>query len=97
MPQRSRGLRSKTRYTLQKKPRNRGELPPNRVLRNFEIGSRVAIVLEPSQQKGMAHPRFQGETGVVDSRQGEAFVVKITSGNKPKTLVVRAEHLRQVQ
>ncbi len=96
MPVRSKGLRSKTRYQYLKDPRARGELPPNRVLKQFAIGSVVAIKMEPSQQKGMTHKRFQGQTGTVFAKQGEAFVVHILHGNKPKTIVVRAEHLKQI-
>ena len=93
MPVRSKGLRSKTRHLLLKDPRNRGVLPPNRVLAQFEVGARVAIKLEPSQHGGMTHKRFQGLTGTVAGKQGTAFVVEVLHGNMPKTLVVRAEHL----
>jgi len=97
MPIRSKGLRSKTRYKFQKRARDRGELPPNRILRQFAEGTNVAVKMEPSQQKGMAHSRFQGLTGKVTGKQGDAFVVAVMHGNKPKTLVVRAEHLHQIQ
>ncbi len=97
MPVRSKGLRSKTRYLLLKDPRKRGVLPPNRVLQQFEVGARVAVKMEPSQHKGMTHKRFQGQTGTVSGRQGVAFVVQILHGNKPKTLLVRPEHLIPIQ
>ena len=93
MPIRSKGLRSKTRHLLLKDARKRGRLPPNRVLAQFAVGSHVAIKLEPSQHKGMTHKRFQGLTGTVAGKQGEAFVIDVLHGNMPKTLVVRAEHL----
>lgn len=93
MPVRSKGLRSKTRHLLLKDPRKRGMLPPNRVLQQFEPGQTVAVKLEPSQHGGMAHKRFQGLTGTVAGKQGDAFVVEVLHGNMPKTLVVRAEHL----
>jgi large subunit ribosomal protein L21e len=93
MPVRSKGLRSKTRHLLLKDPRKRGVLPPNRVLADFPVGSRVAIKMEPSQHKGMTHKRFQGLTGTVASKQGDAFVIDVMHGNMAKTLVVRAEHL----
>ena len=96
MPVRSKGLRSKTRHLLLKDPRKRGVLPPNRILAEFPVGSTVAIKMEPSQLKGMTHKRFQGQTGQVAGKQGDAFVVEILHGNKPKTLVVRAEHLIQI-
>lgn len=97
MPVRSKGLRSKTRHLLLKDPRKRGVLPPNRVLRQFEVGAHVAIKMEPSQHKGMTHKRFQGLTGTVRSKQGEAFVIDVMHGNMAKTLVVRAEHLKAIQ
>ena len=93
MPVRSKGLRSKTRHLLLKDPRKRGLLPPNRVLAQFQPGDRVAIKLEPSQHGGMTHKRFQGLTGTVAGKQGDAFVIDVLHGNMPKTLVVRAEHL----
>ncbi len=96
MPIRSKGLRSKTRGVLSKHPRDRGNAAPNKVLRQFAEGTRVAIVLDPAQQKGMTHKRFQGQTGVVTGKQGEAFVVAVQHGKKDKTLVVRAEHLKPV-
>ncbi len=97
MPIRSKGLRSKTRGVFSKRPRDRGMPSPNQVLRQFAVGSRVAIVNEPSVHKGMTHKRFQGQTGVVSGKQGDSFVVDIVHGNKPKTLMVRAEHLKQIE
>lgn len=97
MPIRSKGLRSKTRGVLTKRPRDRGVASPNVVLRDLPVGTRVAIVNDAAQQKGMTHKRFQGQTGTVSGKQGEAFVVDVVHGNKPKTLVVRAEHLKPVQ
>jgi large subunit ribosomal protein L21e len=97
MPVRSKGLRSKTRGVLSKRPRDRGMASPNRVLRDFPTGSRVAIVMEPSQHKGIVHKRFQGQTGVVQGKRGKSFVVDIVHGNKPKQLIVRPEHLKSVQ
>lgn len=96
MPIRSKGLRSKTRGVFRKPPRDRGEPSPNKVLRQFAPGTRVAIVNDSSIQKGMTHKRFQGQTGTVSGKQGGSFVVEIVHGKKPKTLVVRAEHLRPV-
>jgi len=93
MPVRSKGLRSKTRHLLLKDPRKRGTLPPNRVLQQFQAGDTVAIKLEPSQHGGMTHKRFQGLTGTVAGKQGDAFVIDVLHGDMRKTLVVRAEHL----
>jgi large subunit ribosomal protein L21e len=97
MPIRSKGLRSKTRGVFTKRSRDRGEASPNKVLHQFAEGTRVAISMDAAQHKGMVHKRFQGQTGVVTHKRGDAFVVDIVHGNKPKTLIVRAEHLKEIK
>jgi large subunit ribosomal protein L21e len=97
MPIRSKGLRSKTRGVLRKSPRDRGVASPNTILRQFAEGARVAIVMDSAQQKGMVHKRFQGQTGVVQGKRGDAFIVDVNHGGKAKQLVVRAEHLKLVE
>jgi large subunit ribosomal protein L21e len=93
---RSKGLRSKSRNILRKKPRDRGMPPVTHTLAQFDEGARVAVKINPSVLKGMPHIRFQGQTGIVIGRQGEGVRVQIVVGKKPKELVVRPEHLKQV-
>lgn len=97
MAVRSKGLRSKSRQILRKSPRDRGVPPITHVMKELPEGSRVAVKINPSIHKGMPHIRFQGQTGVVTGKRGNSFVVAIRHGNKPKTLVVRPEHLKTVQ
>ncbi len=93
MARRSRGFRSKTRYKMQKRPRDRGMPPVSHALRTFEEGATVAIVLNPAVHKGQPHPRFHGWTGTVQARRGDAYEVKIKVGGKRKLLIARPEHL----
>jgi large subunit ribosomal protein L21e len=94
---RSKGIRSKSRNILKKKPRDRGIVSITRALHQFEEGDSVNIVLDPSVHKGMPHIRFHGHTGKVEGKQGDAYLVGINDGKKHKTLIVRSEHLRRVQ
>lgn len=94
---RSRGIRSKSRHVLRKKPRERGVSSITRALQEFEEGESVSVVIDSSVHKGMPHPRFQGYTGKIKGKQGGAYLVGINVGKKHKTLVVRSEHLRRVQ
>lgn len=96
MVKRSKGIRSKSRKILRKKPRDRGLNSINRALQEFKEGDSVNIVIDPSIHKGMPHIRFQGHTGKVEGKQGESYVVGIEVGKKHKTLVVRPDHLRRV-
>jgi large subunit ribosomal protein L21e len=95
MVQRSKGLRSKSRHILRKKPRHRGFSPITNALSQYDEGESVNIVIDPSVHKGMPHLRFQGYTGKIKGKQGRSYIIGITVGKKPKTLVVRPEHLRR--
>jgi large subunit ribosomal protein L21e len=97
MVKRSRGLRSKSRHILRKKPRHRGLNSITSALQHFEEGEYVSIVIDPAVHSGMPHIRFQGHTGKIEGKQGGSYVVGVTVGKKQKSLVVRPEHLRKVQ
>ena len=97
MVKRSKGLRSKSRHILRKKPRDRGLSSITRALQEFQEGDSVSVVIDPSIHKGMPHIRFQGYTGKVEGKQGDAYVVGVNVGKKHKILVVRPEHLRRVR
>lgn len=90
---RSKGPRNRTRKTLRKHAREKGNPPVTHSLREFEEGTKVSVRINSAVHKGMPHPRFQGVTGTVTGKQGDAFVVDFKDGDKPKTLVVRPEHL----
>jgi len=91
----SNGPRQGTRKKLQNDPRDRGTSPPQRAVQQFEPGDRVHLSIDPSVPEGRYHPRFDGRTGVVEGKQGEAFKVTIADGNAEKTVIARAAHLRE--
>lgn len=95
MVKRSKGLRSKSRHILRRKPRDRGFSSITRSLQQFDDGEKVNIVIDPSVHRGMPHVRFQGYTGTVLGRQGNSYRVQIRVGKKIKKLVVRPEHIRR--
>jgi len=95
MVRRSKGLRSKSRHILRKKPRYRGITSITRSLQQFNEGEKVNIVIDPSVHRGMPHVRFHGHTGTVMGKQGNSYRVQLRSGKKVKTLIVRPEHIRR--
>ena len=97
MVKRSKGIRSKSRKILRKKPKDRGIKSISRALQQFEEGDTVNIVIDPAIHKGMPHIRFHGKTGKIQGKQGNSYVVGINDGKKHKTLVVRNEHLRRAK
>ncbi|MBN2603853.1 MAG: 50S ribosomal protein L21e [Candidatus Thermoplasmatota archaeon] len=94
---RSKGIRSKSRHILTKKPRVGAISPIARALQQFDKGDNVNIVIDPSVHKGMPHIRFHGYTGKIEGTQGEAYLVGVVVGKKHKTLIIRSEHLRRVK
>jgi len=95
MAKRSKGLRSKTRQILRRKPRQRGLSPITKALQQFEKDDLVAIVIDPSIHKGMPHRRYHGKTGYVDEQRGNAYLVRVRNGNMLKRIIVRPEHLKR--
>ena len=93
----SQGPRKKTRDKLKNHPRERGTSPPQRAIQEFEAGEKVHLKIDPSVPDGRFHPRFDGLTGEVAGKQGEAFKVRINDGGKEKTLIVSAAHMTAQQ
>jgi large subunit ribosomal protein L21e len=89
----SKGFRSRSRGTFTKKVRERGMPPVNRFLREFAVGEKVTVVLEPSDPHGQPHPRYQGRVCTVIARSGSAYRVEFLDGGKKKQVVATPVHL----
>ena len=86
-------MRKKTRDKLSRAVRAKGKTSVVRAIQEFETGSKVHVLIDPSIHKGMPHPRFHGKTGEVVGKRGRAFVLKVTDGDATKTLIALPEHL----
>lgn len=89
----SRGYRRKTRSLLRRKARQKGKTGLSKILREYGPGDRVVVKLNPSVHKGMPHRRFHGRVGIVESKRGRAYVVKVSQGKALKVIAVPPEHL----
>ena len=89
---RSRGFRNKTRRILKKVQKR---ITITEKFKTFKIGDGVIVMLEPSKQKGMPHPRYHGTFGKISEVRGKGYVVDIKDKNKPKQLISAPEHLRK--
>ncbi len=90
----SHGKRAGTRSKLRK--RRREKFKVTKYLRTFEIGSYVAIVIDPSSRKQPFH-RFHGLTGKIIGKRGRAYIVKVRDGNKFKQVFAKPEHLKEIK
>ena len=89
----SNGPRQGTRNKLRNDARERGTSPSQRAVQEYDDGDSVHLKIDPSVPDGRYHPRFDGQTGTVVGRQGEAYKVQITDGGTEKTLIVKPAHL----
>lgn len=90
----SNGPYNTTRGKLSNDPRERGTSPPQRAVQEYEEGQKVHLKIDPSVPDGRFHPRFDGQTGEVEGKQGAAYKVGISDRGKQKTLIVKPAHLR---
>jgi len=93
----ARGFRHRTRSLLRRRVRERGKTGLSKVLREYALGDRVLVRINPSIHKGMPHRRFHGKIGVVGERRGRAYVVNVSQGDAVKEIIVRPEHLEPVK
>lgn len=94
MVKRSRGFRSKTRHLL-KGRRKRTTITER--LKEFNVGQKIAIKINPSIHKGTPHPRYYGKIGEIKEKRGKSYLIKIKDKNKVKTLISRPEHMKVIK
>lgn len=76
-----------------KKLRNPEKLTVTQLLKKFEVGDKVHVVLNSSTT--FQHPRFFGKTGTIVAKSGRCYVVEVRDGNALKKLNLTPEHLKK--
>lgn len=90
----ARGWRAKTRAKITS---SRIKPTVNKLLRTFEAGQAVQIVINGSIHAGMPFRRFHGLTGNVVRMQGRSAIIQIKQGAQDCELVVAPIHLKEIQ
>tara|TARA_Y100000310_G_scaffold336968_1_gene422848 strand:- start:4160 stop:4411 length:252 start_codon:yes stop_codon:yes gene_type:complete len=79
-----------------KKQRTHGKIQLSRYFQDFKQGERVAVVRELSM-----NPKFpkqlQGRSGVIESKRGKSYIVRIKDLNKEKTYIIHPVHLKKLK
>ncbi|RLF12161.1 MAG: 50S ribosomal protein L21e [Thermoprotei archaeon] len=94
MGPKSKGLRCRSRKKLSKHPREKGMRGLSRLLQDYEVGQKVSIHIDPTRIETAPHGRFQGLTGTIIGRRGSAYIVEVYLGDKRKTVITEADHLK---
>ncbi len=96
MTRMSNGTRSGSRSKLTKKIKEKGMPKVNDLLKTFEIGDTVAVVINPAIQKGMPFHNFQGLTGKITGKQGNCYVLKLKIGSTERKVISAPVHLKRL-
>jgi ribosomal protein L21E len=84
------------RMIKRKQLRSRGKIKFSNYFRDFKEGEYVTVIRELAVQ-----PKFpkqiQGRTGIIKSKRGESYVVKMNDLNKEKEYIIHPVHLRKIK
>jgi len=87
---RSYGFKHKSRSVMtKKKPRGVSFL-----LREYKVGERAVVIIDPSQHKALPHKRYHGKVGLVTAVGRRTVTLHVKLGNKTKTLITRLDHIK---
>ena len=64
------------------------------LLREYHVGDKALVIIDPRQHKGLPHRRYHGKVGTVNSVGRRSITLGIKLGNKTKTLITRFDHIK---
>lgn len=80
----------------QKLIRQRGKIGLSRIFSELNEGDKVALVRDLSFKASFPE-RFQGKTGKIIGKRGDAYVVELYDGKKLKRIVSKKINLKKLQ
>ena len=75
--------------------RTRGKLKLSEYFQELDEGQYVAVKIEKAMQARFPQ-RIQGRTGIVESKRGKSYVIKMNDGAKVKSFIVEPVHLKKI-
>ena len=87
---RSHGFKHKSRSVMTKDaPRG-----VSFMLREYHVGDRALVIIDPSQHKSLPHRRYHGKVGIVKNVGRRVVTLDVKLGDKTKTLITRLDHIK---
>ncbi len=78
-----------------KQMKTKGKIQLSRYFQEFKEGERVAVIrelaLDPKFPK-----QIQGRSGLVESKRGNSYIIKIKDLNKEKSYIIHPIHLKKL-
>lgn len=73
-----------------------GKIKLSQYFQDFDKGDRITVIRELT-----CEPKFpkqiQGRSGVIESKRGSSYLVKIKDLNKEKTYIIHPVHLKKLK
>lgn len=88
-------LRRKSRSKMTKNINERGKLSVTKYLQKFNVGDKVFLHADSAVHTGLYHMRFHNRSGIIASKQGSCYVVKVKDYTKFKNFIVHPVHLKK--
>ena len=76
--------------------RTRGKIPLSKYFQEFEKGDFVSVTKERAIKSSFPD-RFQGRTGIVEEKRGQAYLVNIKDKDKKKKFLIEPIHLKKIK
>ncbi len=64
------------------------------LLREYNVGDKALVIIDPRQHKGLPHRRYHGKVGTVLTVGRRSVTLQVRLGAKPKTLITRLDHIK---
>ena len=64
------------------------------LLREYAVGDRALVIIDPSQHKGLPHRRYHGKVGTVTEVGRRMVTLDVKLGKKTKILITRRDHIK---
>ncbi len=76
--------------------RTRGKLQLSKYFQEFKEGDAVAVIKEKSIKSSFP-VRLQGRTGIIETKRGKSYMVKIKDQTKEKQFIIEPVHLKKIK
>ena len=76
--------------------RDKGKLQLSRYFQELQPGENVAVMKEVAINSSFPR-RLQGSTGIIESKRGHSYIVKIRTQGKEKRFVIAPIHLKKIK
>ena len=87
---RSHGFKHKSRSVMTKDAPRGVSL----MLREYHVGDRALVIIDPRQHKSLPHRRYHGKVGIVKNVGRRVVTLDVKLGDKTKTLITRLDHIK---